>query len=308
MLIMSDPTENHLPSDLELIGPYTHVASRLGPLPALQRRLDGCGTLQELLAVGSSEGARLCGFERGLVLSVIEGDLRSNGMDRLDDPASDAWRGRCETQPIALLPGSEEAEVIRRVQGGRRERATIGSVTAPVLGLEEYAFAAVAPESRALALVVLDRPQPAVSEADRAAVELFAHQLGLAVVRVVLRLRIAELAAEIRHLTASANALMNEAQAAPIALTTDLGQGPVFTVAGQRTVSASGLAELLTARERDVVALLAQGRSNRDIGEALHIAPDTVKTHVARVLHKLRASNRTEAVARYIELTGRDEA
>jgi len=189
----------------------------------------------------------LCGFERGLVLSVIDGHLSSNGMDRLDNPASDAWRSQCEAQPIVLVPGSEEAEVVRRAQGGRRERATIGSVTAPVLGLEAYALAAVAPESRALALVVLDRSQPAVTEADRAAVELFAHQLGLAVVRVVLRLRIAELAAELRHLTASANALINEAQSAPIALTTDLGQGPVFTFAGQRTVSAVGLAELLTA-------------------------------------------------------------
>jgi DNA-binding CsgD family transcriptional regulator len=289
--------------DLEPLGPYAHLASCLGPLPALQRRLDGCATLGELLAVASCEGPRVCGFERGLVLSVIDGYLSSNGMEPLEDPASDSLRRHCEAQPIALLPGSEEAEVIRRAHGGRRERATSGSVIAQVLGLDAYAVAAVVPESHALALVVLDRPEPAVGEEDRAVVELFAHLLGLAVTRVVLRLRIHELSHEIRHLTSSANALMHEAQVAPIALTTDLGQGQVFTTAGQRSAPpSSALSELLSERERSIAALMVDGRSNREIGEELHVAPDTVKAHVARVLRKLQASNRVEAVARYIEL------
>jgi len=292
-------------TDLEPLGPYAQLASRLGPLPALQRRLDGCATLGQLLAVASSEGPRLCGFTRGIVLSVIDGYLSSNGMDAVEDAPSDALRRHCQVEPIALLPQSEEAEVIRRAQGGRRERATAGSVTAGALGLEEYALAAVVPELHALALVVFDRPEPAVTEEDRAVLELFAHLLGLAVIRVVLRLRIGELSHEIRHLTASANALMHEAEVAPIALTSDLGQGPVFTTAGQRTAPGPGVAELLSERERDIAALMVEGRSNREIGEELHVAPDTVKTHVARVLRKLQASNRVEAVARYIELQAR---
>jgi len=292
-----------LPGDLEPLGSYAHLASRLGPLPALQRRLDGCVTLGELLAIASCEAPRLCGFDRGVVLSVVDGYLSSNEMDALDDPASDALRRHCQVQPIAILPASEEAEVIRRAQGGRRERTTAGSVAAQALGLQEYALAAVVPEFHALALVVLDRRQPAVREDDRAVVELFAHLLGLAIIRVVLRVRIRELSHEIRHLTASANALMHEAQEAPIALTTDLGQGPIFTAAGQRGAApSSALTELLSERERAIAALMVEGRSNRDIGEELHVAPDTVKAHVARVLRKLGASNRVEAVARYIEL------
>jgi DNA-binding CsgD family transcriptional regulator len=234
---------------------------------------------------------------------VIDGYLSADGMDALEDPASESLRRHCQVQPIALLPQSEEAEVIRRAQGGRRERATSGSVIAQLLGLQEYVLAAVVPESHALALVVFDRPHPAVSEEDRAVVELFAHLVGLAVTRVVLRLRIRELSHEIRHLTASANALMHEAEVAPIALTIDLGQGQVFTAAGQRSAAPSpALAELLSEREREIAALMVEGRSNREIGEELHVAPDTVKAHVARVLRKLQASNRVEAVARYIEL------
>jgi DNA-binding NarL/FixJ family response regulator len=52
----------------------------------------------------------------------------------------------------------------------------------------------------------------------------------------------------------------------------------------------------LTERERDVLTLLAEGRSNRDIGASLHLAESTVKNHVSNILSKLHAANRTHAV------------
>lgn len=51
----------------------------------------------------------------------------------------------------------------------------------------------------------------------------------------------------------------------------------------------------LTARERQVLDLLAQGRSNREIAKELVITQFTVRTHVCRVLKKLNLSNRTQA-------------
>ena len=53
----------------------------------------------------------------------------------------------------------------------------------------------------------------------------------------------------------------------------------------------------LTPRERDVVALLAEGLSNKEIGARLGISPDTAKFHVGRVIDKLDATGRTDAVA-----------
>ena len=53
----------------------------------------------------------------------------------------------------------------------------------------------------------------------------------------------------------------------------------------------------LTRREHDVIALLAEGLSNRQIGSRLGIAPDTAKFHVGRVIDKLDATGRTDAVA-----------
>ncbi|MEX1046495.1 MAG: response regulator transcription factor [Actinomycetota bacterium] len=56
-------------------------------------------------------------------------------------------------------------------------------------------------------------------------------------------------------------------------------------------------ADTLTAREIEVLQLLAFGHTNRDIAEKLFISPDTVKTHLEHIFEKLGASDRTAAVA-----------
>jgi DNA-binding NarL/FixJ family response regulator len=59
---------------------------------------------------------------------------------------------------------------------------------------------------------------------------------------------------------------------------------------------------LLTAKEREVLARLAEGRSNRAIAAALHVTPATVKTHLAHIYEKLGAGDRNEAVVRAVAL------
>lgn len=54
--------------------------------------------------------------------------------------------------------------------------------------------------------------------------------------------------------------------------------------------------EALTEREREVLRLLVQGRSNKEIARDLQIAEDTVKTHVKHILAKLGVQSRTQAV------------
>lgn len=51
----------------------------------------------------------------------------------------------------------------------------------------------------------------------------------------------------------------------------------------------------LTQRETDILALLAEGRSNRDISQVLFLSEKTVKAHLAAVFRKLGVSNRTQA-------------
>ena len=67
-----------------------------------------------------------------------------------------------------------------------------------------------------------------------------------------------------------------------------LGKGPKASV--------SSLADPLTEREQDVLDLMADGCSNAEIAQRLHIVEGTVKTHVARILMKLGARDRLQAV------------
>ncbi len=60
----------------------------------------------------------------------------------------------------------------------------------------------------------------------------------------------------------------------------------------------------LTAREQQVLALIAEGLTNRQIGERLYISPKTASVHVSALLRKLGAANRAEAAARAADLLG----
>lgn len=62
------------------------------------------------------------------------------------------------------------------------------------------------------------------------------------------------------------------------------------------------LAEPLTAREREILGLLALGLGNKEIGRRLHITVQTVKNHVHNILEKLQSHRRREAVRKAYDL------
>ena len=69
---------------------------------------------------------------------------------------------------------------------------------------------------------------------------------------------------------------------------------PAKSAAGSRPFPAE--LELLTDREREVLLLVARGRSNQEIASELHISPHTAKTHVNRVMTKVYAHDRAQLV------------
>jgi DNA-binding NarL/FixJ family response regulator len=91
----------------------------------------------------------------------------------------------------------------------------------------------------------------------------------------------ADIAAAIRAVHRGDAYLHPEAAAHVIAAVTDDGQ--------------TALLDRLTPRERDVLALLGEGRSNREIARDLTVAEKTVKTHVSSILRKLGVRDRTQA-------------
>ena len=70
---------------------------------------------------------------------------------------------------------------------------------------------------------------------------------------------------------------------------------------GRMAGSGGGVIDGLSPRENDVLRMLAEGLTDKEIAGALVISPRTVETHVSNVLHKLDVRNRAEAAQRYRE-------
>jgi len=66
------------------------------------------------------------------------------------------------------------------------------------------------------------------------------------------------------------------------------------------------LSRMLTDRERDVVALVAEGLTNKEIGRRLEISPATVKVHVERIIGKLGVADRTQAAVLITQMRRED--
>jgi NarL family two-component system response regulator LiaR len=79
------------------------------------------------------------------------------------------------------------------------------------------------------------------------------------------------------------------------------GRGTLDAAAAQALIQSTQqlepLGQDLTPREKEVLGLLVQGKTNRELGQELNISEATVRLHVSNILTKLEVSNRTEAVS-----------
>lgn len=77
----------------------------------------------------------------------------------------------------------------------------------------------------------------------------------------------------------------------------------VVRAAGPFVLDEGNLHEIgLTPREHEILGLIAQGLSNREIGATLFVSENTVKTHSSRLFEKMQVSRRVQAVKRGKEL------
>ena len=81
-----------------------------------------------------------------------------------------------------------------------------------------------------------------------------------------------------------------------------VGESALAPAVSTRLNASRDAGDRLTAREAEVLTLVAEGRSNRDIGRALFLSEATVKSHLVHIFTKLGVGSRTAAVARAREL------
>ncbi|MEI5674376.1 MULTISPECIES: response regulator transcription factor [Nocardioides] len=78
----------------------------------------------------------------------------------------------------------------------------------------------------------------------------------------------------------------------------DTGENPVVGSSGSAAYAEQvGSSQGLTSREREILALIAQGYSNIEIAGEIHLGINTIKTHIRGAYRKINANNRSEAVA-----------
>ncbi|NNG34300.1 AAA family ATPase [Nakamurella aerolata] len=128
--------------------------------------------------------------------------------------------------------------------------------------------------------------------------EAKARDLRDAAHAVALELSAAPLLAELRRLPVSGGPTRRRrARSAEPAAAKAASSAATTTGPGRNPDESGALGADLTAREREVLALLALGRSNGEIGKSLFISTKTASVHVSNILAKLGATGRTEAAA-----------
>jgi ATP/maltotriose-dependent transcriptional regulator MalT len=183
----------------------------------------------------------------------------------------------------------------------------------PALALLERLLAAAVSQHRTGSIIEIQALQSlalAAAGDENAAVDALAGALTLACPQGYVRVFADEgapMAALLARLVAAQRAERTAARAVPVGYL-----GKVVRAFGERrpgpphgpgtAAAVPGLVEPLTARELEVLALLAAGTPNQGIAGELVVSLDTAKKHVSHVLAKIGAANRTEAVARARQL------
>lgn len=169
-----------------------------------------------------------------------------------------------------------------------------------ILGSADYVVAPVLAESLVVGLIHASHDLPLVVDLDSVKVmDLFAAAFGAAYEREHWAQRISAH----RQIVNARAAQLVRSREAVLSADLEIGSAPsgLVTVRDLTPGSGSSLDSLLTAREKEVMHLIVAGSSNAEIADMLFITVETVKSHVKKVLRKLGAVNRSEAISLYLD-------
>ena len=205
-------------------------------------------------------------------------------------------RRLCQPLPESAMVRNKTPILVDRPQSDPRVNAELVAVAKP----EVYVAAPVYVWQTPVGLLHADAPSEAgdVGPGDRDILGVFAEGLGAIMERNIAleRMRAMHQAAADHLVTVDSFAAAFEAGMAGDPVPQETAPVAADPIIG-------GVAEYLTRRELQVLNLLAAGRTNAHIAGRLFISEGTVKSHIRHIMAKLDAGNRTEAVARYRQLT-----
>jgi len=273
---------------------YVRRSDALERVADAVRRMGEVGSPQGILDRAAEELGASSEFDR-----VMIGEVRPDGLHPLslwsaEDPAgaavSLAELGRA---PVPLEYPSIEDEVVRRQRAEivrvQDTRSRAARRLAEVLGWESYLVTALVVQGATIGLLHADASAAgrALDELDLEVAAQYAEGLAGVFERAVLRELLRRHHQELRSAVDWMSARLGQLAAGTTGPSTPAGGAD------------PGGVDELTARERDVLRLLARGQTNLEIARALVVREGTVKYHVKNVLRKLGATSRADAVSRY---------
>ena len=293
---------------------------------ALERIQTAVGALREVTSprqVLVRAPAALCAgsrFERAILSLVAGGRMVAEavyfaGAGAGQEQAAAAVLAELQANPLRLEHPLIETELLRR------RRATIvvdadvhprvDRRTAGLMGWRSYAAAPLVVGAQVVGVIHADRgPGQALDVLDRDVLWEFATGLAQAYESATLRRTLRDERDQMREFLEWLRIRSSELTDAPVTLGAG-GRAPLSAparlpeeVAGRARDDRVVFEGLLTRRELDVLRLMADGATNRQVADALVISSATVKFHTGSILRKLHAANRAEAVTRYLRLMG----
>ncbi|WP_051471202.1 response regulator transcription factor [Patulibacter minatonensis] len=288
---------------------------------AVRRRVDAsiedalgdlatCSTPWELMTRAVVSACDACGFTRSLA-SAVRGTrwvpLVVHTRDDVDPKAETFRAFVSEHMEIPLANMLGETEIARRRTAIRftdplNDRRTFKTIIIES-GSPGYAAAPIVAGVRTLGFLHVDRvgqDQP-ITEDDRVALGTFADGLGWLLDSAAARQSVERRRGDVgRAIDRAREALDRAGAPAPAPVLGEDRSDDDEVVADVPTRRDA----LLTAREREVLELVADGATNWAIAQRLTLSEETVKAHVRSIRRKLHVTSRGAAVARYRRFTG----
>jgi DNA-binding CsgD family transcriptional regulator len=297
----------------------TRFSTRVEALADVHRAIEELRTITSPASILASAPAALCGAStfRRVLLSVIDAGRMVAEASHFagDRSGAAAVLTELRTNPIALEHPLIETELLRRrratIVDGAQVHPRVDRRLVELMNWSSYAAAPLVVGPHVVGIVHADRgPDQKLDVLDRDVLWEFTSLLAQAYESAGLRRTLRHEREQTREFLDWLGARSGELTDAPIRLAT-VQRPPRVALSPPQPVPAVGARDdrvvfegLLTRRELDVLRLLADGKSNKAIAEALVISDGTVKFHVNNILRKLRVANRAEAVARYLRLLG----
>jgi LuxR family transcriptional regulator, regulator of acetate metabolism len=261
------------------------------------RRLGEIGSPQGILERAAEELTKSSQLDRVLISDFADGRLEPRAIHPADEQAAAALEALREN-PIRLEYPLIEADVVTRQRAElvdvRAARTRAAARLVEVMRWESYVVAPLAVQGKTVGLVHGDAAASSrpLDPLDVEVIALFSEGFGgvfeRAVLRETLQLHHRELQSAVKWMSGRLGQLAADGS--------DFGS--------QAGAGDPALAETLTARELEVLRLLARGQTNLAIANALVVREGTVKYHVKNILRKLGATSRADAVSRYVRATG----